>query len=299
MINTTKYWDALVATASDGGYIHVHAARVVLSLALDEQYDAIVPTGRDWRWCQQQVDHLIMWLDVEELGYAPPEDLVTAIQRILAKPKANDTNTDWKSLAHDLEEMLNDARNDSRELGADLETLQVAANAECASLRQSIRDQDATIQNQCAEINRLTLVAQERGEIMTAINKGLAEIAPHPGITFADGKAPFPAGDLEIALSQADEDPPALPVIDFSGLPDDYIGTTHDLLDGKLQWSAISIQARRSIALHVISQLADGGSLTMAAFDSNRLPFMPTAAAMVQMFGIRWSGIVENAVSHA
>lgn len=91
-------------------------------------------------------------------------------------------------------------------------------------------------------------------------------------------------------------------VIDWNGLPSEYQGDLYRLVDGTVKWSEMPIPARRSIALYAIGQLANDdnlGSLTMAEYAENKPLFMPSASAIAQMFGIRWTQVVENAAAHS
>lgn len=82
--------------------------------------------------------------------------------------------------------------------------------------------------------------------------------------------------------------------ISWHGLPHDLQAQITRLEDGEVTWRSLPATDRRAITLYVLPRLGDL-TLTMSAFDFHRPQWMPTPAAITQMFGLRWTELVEQA----
>lgn len=82
--------------------------------------------------------------------------------------------------------------------------------------------------------------------------------------------------------------------ISWHGLPHDLQAQITRLEDGEVTWRNLPTTDRRAITLYVLPRLGDT-TLTMGAFDFHRPAWMPTPSALTQMFGLRWTEIVEQA----
>jgi hypothetical protein len=298
-IGTQKYFDAMNLVSKDGMYVAIETAAVCLGLAVSEQFAA----------------------DAAELrGHASQVTTLT---------------TDLEELQAEVEAECAGLKEENALLVTDNRQLVHLRQQECAKLRASIADQDATIQTGRAEnvrliarVQELSMQVADRDVAAKRLHERIADLTaelelansrPHTLTVQASTPAPIaytrePGGRVHGVYDgepQANGSADAIPyaelvtvsapaadqVIDFSSLPADYISLFHRLLDGTLQWTDIAVPARRSIALCVISQLAVDGNLTMADFAANKPVFMPTPDARSKMFGIRWSSVVKNAVS--
>lgn len=143
-----------------------------------------------------------------------------------------------------------------------------------------------------------------RGRLATATGSGKTRTVPEIVELMAaalDGLSleELADGDAYHAILQGLQDPPATRVIDWNGLPDEHASYIIPLLNGTAKWSELATSARRSITIHALTQLAHFGRLTIAEYSDNKPLFMPSASALAQIFGIRWSELVANAVNHA
>lgn len=262
-IDTMKYWNAMRGISRDGDRVSVDAAGVCVGLAVREQFEADLA---DIRHHAHQVATLTA--DLEKLQ-ADTEAECTRLKEENAL-----LVTDNRQLVHLSEQKCAELRSDVTERDAIIDRL----HAQIAILERNLGLSEAMIGSQAAKITDLT--------------DQLALPAPAPAATNGNGDA---REDLTFVYDNSPSSAPA--AIDWAGLPDDYQDTVIRLANSEIKWTDISIPARRSIALCVISKMSTAGNLTMAEFDGNRPPYMPTASAISALFMQRWSTVVKNAVS--
>ena len=193
----------------------------------------------------------------------------------------------------------------------ELENLQTDTEREVAGLRRQIAERDDMITAGRAENRQLLERISELTARLGSVND--AAIATY---RVANENLAARARELTAQLEAANSRPVTLVAhngtgtpataasdtpadIHWSDLPAEYHADITGLLAGKARWTDLPVATRRSIALYAIARLATDGVLTLAAFESSKPAFMPSGQAIAQMFGIRWSQVVENAVTHA
>lgn len=154
----------------------------------------------------------------------------------------------------------------------------------------ALRDVDAVIAGQAEKIARLE-AENERLLANRVVAVTAADEFDYPPVATINGNGatsaastPTPNGTSVTQIN----------AISWHGLPHDLQAQITRLEDGETTWRQLPATDRRAIVLYALPKLGDA-NLTMGTFDFHRPAWMPTPQAIAQMFGLRWTELVNQA----
>lgn len=112
--------------------------------------------------------------------------------------------------------------------------------------------------------------------------------AAMPSVTFTV----TPADEVDYPPTTAAKLPPTR--VNWLGLPVDLQTRILQLDAGDITWRSLANTDRRAITLYAIPRVG-GAGMSMSEWLDSKPTWMPTASALAQMFGLRWTELVAQA----
>lgn len=165
--------------------------------------------------------------------------------------------------------------------------------------------------NRNENIIKLATCVDEQAAIIEDLRQQLrqAQAAQLPPTVHVNGNGtsvafPPPAFTYTVTAADAVDYPPAeasapavaLPTVrvNWLGLPLDLQSHIIKLDAGEITWRSLPATDRRAITLYTIPRVGSP-SISMAEWLDSKPAWMPTASALAQMFGLRWTELVAQA----
>lgn len=105
-----------------------------------------------------------------------------------------------------------------------------------------------------------------------------------------------PADEVDYPPTAAETQAAQLPPtrVNWLGLPRDLQAQILRLDNGEVTWRSLPMHDRRGITLYAIPRVGSA-TMSMSEWLASKPAWMPTASALSQMFGMRWTELVEQA----
>lgn len=254
-------------------------------------------------WIDHAAASLSLWLALEELDS----------HHIGINPATNGSIGRWRKLEEDVLNLLDDAGADGEyagDPGAAVRKLfddrngNIIKLAECVDaqaviiedlrqqLRQALAAQPPTVHvngngpkaTTPADADRQAAAA---GQLVSALTAYLAPPAPTTATYTVT-----PADEVDYPPTPATKLPAVR--VNWLGLPVDLQSRILQLDGGEITWRSLANTDRRAITLYAIPRVG-GAGMSMSEWLESKPAWMPTASALAQMFGLRWTELVAQA----
>lgn len=255
-------------------------------------------------WIDQAAASLSLWLALDELD----------AHHIGINPATNGSIGRWRKLEEDMLNLLDDAGADGEYAGDpgtavrklfETRNENIIKLAECVDqqtviiedLRQQLRQAQAaqlppTVHangsapksTTPADVDRQAAAASQ---VISALTTYLAPPAPATATYTVT-----PADEVDYPPTTAAQLPPTR--VNWLGLPVDLQTRILQLDAGEITWRSLANTDRRAITLYAIPRVG-GAGMSMSEWLDSKPAWMPTASALAQMFGYRWTELVAQA----
>lgn len=234
-------------------------------------------------WIDHAAASLSLWLALDELD----------AHHIGINPATNGSIGRWRKLEEDVLNLLDDAGADGEyagDPGAAVRRLFDNRNESIIKLATCV-DEQAVIIEDLRQKLRQAQAAQLPPTVHVNGNGALSAAstpAAMPSVTFTV----TPADEVDYPPTTAAQLPPTR--VNWLGLPVDLQTRILQMDAGEISWRSLANTDRRAITLYAIPRVG-GAGMSMSEWLDSKPAWMPTASALAQMFGLRWTELVAQA----